>query len=944
MPVKHVALHAGTPEITVTGTAGPVCSLSLLRTPGEEDKPPRHLLSRTLGAQLTRSVTLYGARPLNGDTPNATIVSGTDGQTVKLQTADGDTTLSLTTASGQPLWIRNAQGTVNIYGHEDSSAAGRIQTISEQPAGGKIRIREMFAWLPADISYKNKNIAGGLGRHYDNAGYNDILCLSLTGKRLITKQYLLASETELPDWNTGEQPDMEEPLALYSTYDATRALLTQINAAGNALITAYNVDGYISETRMCQKALGADNDVVTLFDVLRSADGLILSQTSGNGVTEDFQYNQRTRHVIRHVIRRADAILSDLHYEYDPAGNIVTLNEAETASQWHRNLYTDGERTFTYDTLYRLVQASGRERLPDSGRGPQTVLNANSACSNAVWYPYQENYIYDDGDNLTRIIHTGNRPWTREIEVSASSNRAHSQEQGGNPDAGFLAGGLQTHLADGRSLEWYADGQLKQVNSVTRECEPSDTETYCYSNKGTRTRKISRTKMSGGTQIFKTTYAGGIETRQRRLKAAITLDIVITETDRVRLTENRETGEVYLHWIFADYLGSSGIQTDWEGRITSREEYYPYGGSAGADEELIEVCDRTRRYSGKERDATGLIYYGWRYYQPETCRWLSADPGGLNDGINLYRFCWNNPVNVIDTDGRGCEGINAKSHTNGTQSDSNDLTSQKAKQNWSRLKGIVFPDNPSVFPRVHKSYLFERFTDEERQTPFSRNWKGVQQWTQEQRADNAFDIQNGLIKLEGENFSSYISASSNGIVSHIDNWKSNAIGYVLGRIEGVKKIIGFVPELDVVHHSSVFAGQGVLDAGMITIANGRIAYIENKSGHYQPDISRKLHTLKFLKEKNVDLSETFISERTTPQNHYESDIYYADEFLEKYPKGLLLESYDEKDHDWLPRSFSLAPLEREVMRATDEQHRQRLIFSGRLWTSNGQSLKLARHV
>lgn len=36
----------------------------------------------------------------------------------------------------------------------------------------------------------------------------------------MTEQYLLASETELPDWNTGDLPDFEEPLALHSMYDA----------------------------------------------------------------------------------------------------------------------------------------------------------------------------------------------------------------------------------------------------------------------------------------------------------------------------------------------------------------------------------------------------------------------------------------------------------------------------------------------------------------------------------------------------------------------------------------------------------------------------------------------------------------------------------------------------------------------------------------------------
>ncbi|NCE88468.1 RHS repeat-associated core domain-containing protein, partial [Pseudomonas sp. Q1] len=80
----------------------------------------------------------------------------------------------------------------------------------------------------------------------------------------------------------------------------------------------------------------------------------------------------------------------------------------------------------------------------------------------------------------------------------------------------------------------------------------------------------------------------------------------------------------------------------------------PYGGTTGCDEAATEVsrlAQRTRRYSGKELDATGLYYYGWRYYQPALGRWLSADPGGLVDGVNLYRFCRDNPINIIDKKG-----------------------------------------------------------------------------------------------------------------------------------------------------------------------------------------------------------------------------------------------------------------------------------------------------
>lgn len=66
----------------------------------------------------------------------------------------------------------------------------------------------------------------------------------------------------------------------------------------------------------------------------------------------------------------------------------------------------------------------------------------------------------------------------------------------------------------------------------------------------------------------------------------------------------------------------------------------------------VEADYKTARYSGKERDATGLYYYGYRYYQPYSGRWLSADPAGTVDGLNLFRMVRNNPIRFRDIDGR----------------------------------------------------------------------------------------------------------------------------------------------------------------------------------------------------------------------------------------------------------------------------------------------------
>lgn len=43
-----------------------------------------------------------------------------------------------------------------------------------------------------------------------------------------------------------------------------------------------------------------------------------------------------------------------------------------------------------------------------------------------------------------------------------------------------------------------------------------------------------------------------------------------------------------------------------------------------------------------------LIFFGRRYYDPETGRFFTPDPKGFVDGLNLYAYCHNNPLNKID--------------------------------------------------------------------------------------------------------------------------------------------------------------------------------------------------------------------------------------------------------------------------------------------------------
>ena len=56
-------------------------------------------------------------------------------------------------------------------------------------------------------------------------------------------------------------------------------------------------------------------------------------------------------------------------------------------------------------------------------------------------------------------------------------------------------------------------------------------------------------------------------------------------------------------------------------------------------------------FATRRLDPTGFYYFGGRYYDPATGRFLSPDPSRFADSRNLYAYCANDPVNGYDPDG-----------------------------------------------------------------------------------------------------------------------------------------------------------------------------------------------------------------------------------------------------------------------------------------------------
>jgi RHS repeat-associated protein len=127
------------------------------------------------------------------------------------------------------------------------------------------------------------------------------------------------------------------------------------------------------------------------------------------------------------------------------------------------------------------------------------------------------------------------------------------------------------------------------------------------------------------------------------------------------------------YYYHSDHLGSAQLITDHEGAEYERLEYTPYGELWIDKSKVISILDIPYRFTGKERDEeTGLYYFGARYLDAKTSRWLSVDPamseyvpapwqdaaklpglGGVFNYVNLhvYHYGGNNPVKYVDPTG-----------------------------------------------------------------------------------------------------------------------------------------------------------------------------------------------------------------------------------------------------------------------------------------------------
>jgi len=518
------------------------------------------------------------------------------------------------------------------------------------------------------------NLKGKIYKHYDEAGLTTFTAYDLKGNlldknRRVIKHNLIGTDISWQG-NTNNSltdnanPNLEnKPYQTSYSYDALNRIKklsypADVNGHRAELETEYNPSGKL-------RGVSLDRKTYVQHIAYNAKDQRMLI-AYGNNIMTRYAYDPNNFRLMRlktEAFKKSlpafaflpdGKILQDFGYEYDPVGNITSIKHSETESgilnsPERANALT---RLFTYDAIYRLLTANGRETeqpgtMPDFDGLPKPT-------DHTLAKDYKEFYEYDEAGNFLFLRHRHdsigrsgfriNR--VREFTNDVNSNRLQTVSFSGN-DFSYSYDENGNLLQEGlsRFMDWDHSDRMISYEVRAGGGPPSKEGKYHYDAAGMRVIKKNKTLLTIYIDgIFEHTMdtANGEENNHLH---------IMDNQSRIaikRIGDAMGDRTLPVQYHLSDHLGSSnrviGGNDGSESRKISLEEYSPFGETTFGSH-----AKKSFRYSGKERDEeSGMYYYGVRYYLPWVGRWGSCDPLAKDEGLNSYSFVLLQPINFVD--------------------------------------------------------------------------------------------------------------------------------------------------------------------------------------------------------------------------------------------------------------------------------------------------------
>ena len=433
---------------------------------------------------------------------------------------------------------------------------------------------------------------------------------------------------------------------LLSGYDITSTVYTFSDkpsgvshthtASGKSTRTEVYTYTYDHADRISKVRHSLGGTSITLYDATYDNFGRLLTKqyhgTSTNKLT--YAYN------LRSWLTGISGTCFTQNLYYNTGVGTAKYNGSISSMTWKSgNESTVRGYKFTYDGLDRVLNATYGETASIS-------TNANRFSENVTGYDKNGNIkslqrygqtgasAYGLIDNLTFTLN-GNQLSRVDDAVMASAYGGGFEFKDGVKQVGEYTydanGNLTKDLNKGITDIQY--NCLNLPSAVT--FSDGSTITYVYAADGTKLRTVH--KIGGATTT--TDYCVNVVYENGAQK------LLITEEGYITLSDNK------YYYYLKDHQGNNRVVINQSGAVEETNHYYLFGGVFASS-----TSTQPYKYNSKEYDTKkGLNWYdyGARHYDAVLGRFMTVDPlAEKYYSESLYTYCYSNPINCIDPNGK----------------------------------------------------------------------------------------------------------------------------------------------------------------------------------------------------------------------------------------------------------------------------------------------------
>lgn len=423
-------------------------------------------------------------------------------------------------------------------------------------------------------------------------------------------------------WGNITKEDQEIDATSFSTefeYDSENRLVKLTYPSGRVVTYTRNSLGQISGVNTQEDSSSPTETVAS--GITYQPFGPVDHIQFANGYDFSFSFDQAYR--VQSIQSTLNGnLLHAWQYGYDPVGNILTLENGESA--WENQL-------FNYDPLNRLEGADGDYATKDyqyDANGNRLQLTEGNATTS---------YGYQAGSN--QIL--------SEFDYSASWIYSHNAN-------GQIVSRLLSNGA-GQSYIYSAANRLTEVWGHTYipgkgKKKPGTIEDgFLYSQEyNALGQRVTKTTLDG-TIVFIYDHRGKLIAEIDNVTNLSTDYIYLGERPLAISVSDASSSAIY--YVHSDHLGTPRYLTDKNGQTVWLAYLEPFGTGAVNDDPDGDGTGVTlnMRFPGQYYDQESELHYNYyRDYDPRTGRYIQSDPIGLQGGLNTYSYGGGNPLSHAD--------------------------------------------------------------------------------------------------------------------------------------------------------------------------------------------------------------------------------------------------------------------------------------------------------